>query len=174
MSRRCGAGSTANRIAPPPSGNRSSSSIRATCWPSAWRISSTSGSAGRRHAGLGARRRAALERRAAGLRRHPRLPLLRARGMRPLHRGGGRPARRRSSAIPATCGRRMASRMCWRCRAGAARASPGSTPAAQLGGRQQPQAPSLVARRDVPSGARRRWTRCWRCTTSGSATSARR
>ena len=37
------------------------------------------------------------------------------------------PVVRRSIAIQATFGRRMAWRMCWKCRAGAAKASPGST-----------------------------------------------
>ena len=86
----------------------------------------------------------------------PRLSLLRPRGMRQLHRGGGRGPRGDRPRSQAICGRRMAWRTCWRCRAGAAKASPGSTALrANWEDGQQPAAPSLVARRDVPSGARR-------------------
>ena len=75
----CSYGSTAHRIVRRRSGSRSWTTIRATCWPSAWHISSTSGWARPDvDAGVGAGRRTPLERGPAGLWRHPRMPLLRA------------------------------------------------------------------------------------------------
>ena len=77
------------------------------------------------HAGRGRARVPALERRAAGLGHDAVVPLLRPRGGRQLHPGRGRRTRRRSRSIPATCGAPTPSPTCWRCRAGAARASTG-------------------------------------------------
>ena len=78
----------------------------------------------------------------------------------------------RSPAIPATCGRRTAWRTCWRCRAAAAKASPGSTACSRTG--KTPTICGIICggtpRCSTWSAARP--TRCWRCTTANSATSA--
>ena len=128
MSRRCSTGSRANRIA------------RSTNWEQilvehprdvlAFRLAHfVNFWLGRPDVMLASvlRRRAALERGTARLRgasSPAAASRTRSAATTPRPR---RRAARRSSAIPAICGRRMASRMCWRCRAGAARASPGST-----------------------------------------------
>ena len=86
--------------------------------------------------------------------------------------GRGRRPRRRSSVDPGDLWAAHARRAC----AGdagppRARASPGSTGLrAELGGRQQPHAPPVVAPRDVPPGAAASSTRCSRSTTAASAT----
>ena len=78
-------------------------------------------------------------------------------------------AARRSTSTPAISGRRTASRMCWRCRAGAARASPGSTALErQLGGRQQPRH-HLWWHAAMFHLERASSIACWRCTTANSA-----